>query len=128
MQRDGEVGMSRWFRLHHGLLDSFECQKLPPAIFVERFMAAVDGVENEFSEFVRPHSGRPDAREWRMLREATFARDDFTCTYCGTRGSKLECDHIVPIARGGSNEPDNLTTACRPCNRSKRDKLLEEWQ
>src|SRR6266511_4836631 len=29
------------------------------------------------------------------------------------------CDHIVPVARGGSSEMDNLATACYKCNTIK---------
>lgn len=75
---------------------------------------------------------RPAARifanEWAELRRSVFERDDFTCTYCGERGGRLECDHIVPHSRGGSDNLSNLTTACFACNRSKRDKTLEEWR
>lgn len=66
--------------------------------------------------------------DWYPLRTMVFARDDYTCRYCGQRGGRLECDHVVPLAKGGSNDPENLTTACMPCNRSKRDKLLSEWE
>lgn len=71
---------------------------------------------------------RPPAEVWRLLRAEVFERDDYTCTYCGTRGGVLNCDHVIPISRGGSNELDNLTTACAPCNRSKRAKTPEEWR
>lgn len=85
---------------------------------------------------VRPHNwnemtargGRLPEAEWAVLRAAVFERDDFTCTYCGERGGRLQCDHVVPIARGGSNEPQNLTTACADCNRSKWAKSVEEWR
>lgn len=66
--------------------------------------------------------------EWSKTRARIFERDDFTCRYCGTRGGDLECDHIIPIARGGSNDDDNLCTACFPCNRDKGAKLLSEWR
>lgn len=66
--------------------------------------------------------------EWALLRAVVFERDDYTCRYCGERGGRLECDHVVPVSRGGTNEMDNLVTACLPCNRSKRDKLLSEWR
>ena len=71
---------------------------------------------------------RPPASVWVVIREAVFARDDFTCAYCGSRGGRLECDHIVPVSRGGGHEDSNLTTACFTCNRSKRDKLVSEWR
>lgn len=66
--------------------------------------------------------------EWAALRIAVFTRDNFTCTYCGAREVRLECDHIVPVIRGGKSVEENLTTACKPCNRSKGAKLLEAWQ
>lgn len=71
---------------------------------------------------------RPHHLVWRVIRERIFQRDNYTCSYCGAHGVKLECDHIVPVARGGLHEDSNLTTACRACNRSKRDKLLTEWR
>lgn len=44
----------------------------------------------------------------------------WTCVYCKTslKGG-YEVDHIMPIARGGTNWPDNLQALCVPCNRSK---------
>lgn len=119
--------MSRWFRVYDGLVDDPKVQQLPPATFRDSFLAAIRGEENEFEPFVRRSRGRPSGPAWMMLRSETFARDDYTCTYCGERGGRLECDHVVPVARGGSDDPSNLTTACRDCNRSKRDKTLEEW-
>lgn len=71
---------------------------------------------------------RPHPSAWRLIRERIFHRDDYTCAYCGVRGVALECDHVVPVARGGSHDDSSLTTACRPCNRSKRDKLLTQWR
>jgi hypothetical protein len=73
------------------------------------------------------HGDRPPAHEWAALRATVFERDDYTCKYCGERGKALECDHIHPVARGGSHDLTNLVTACRPCNRDKRDKTIEEW-
>lgn len=70
---------------------------------------------------------RLSADEWAALRNTVFERDNYTCTYCHAHGGRLECDHIHPLSRGGSNELDNLTTACQPCNRSKHAKLLGEW-
>ena len=71
---------------------------------------------------------RPSASAWCVIRKRIFARDDYTCQYCGVRGTKLECDHKHPVARGGSHDDENLVTACRTCNHSKRDKLITEWR
>lgn len=65
--------------------------------------------------------------EWKVTRQRIFERDGFTCTYCGSTATNLECDHIQPISRGGSNDDYNLTTACTSCNRKKHNKLLGEW-
>lgn len=56
-----------------------------------------------------------------------FKRDGFACQYCGrkTPDVVLEVDHIVPVAEGGENDADNLTTACFECNRGKSSKSLK---
>ena len=70
---------------------------------------------------------RPPIDEWKAIRSRIFDRDNYTCTYCGTRGGQLECDHVHPVSRGGGNSDSNLTTACKPCNRDKGNKTLDEW-
>lgn len=35
-------------------------------------------------------------------------------------------DHIIPYSRGGTNDPDNLVTACPTCNYGRGAWLLEE--
>lgn len=40
----------------------------------------------------------------------------------------LEMDHVVPESAGGKTSSDNIVLACRHCNRSKRDKLADEWR
>lgn len=49
------------------------------------------------------------------------------CTYCGASGNdvELEIDHIIPVAKGGSNHISNLTTSCMACNRKKGVGVLE---
>ena len=57
------------------------------------------------------------------VRWAVFARDGFTCRYCGARagqdGVQLHCDHVVSVVDGGDNSMDNLITACQRCNGGK---------
>lgn len=50
----------------------------------------------------------------------TLYRDP--CCYCGGPGGTL--DHIVPVARGGTNLWLNLTSACQACNQKKADQTL----
>lgn len=44
------------------------------------------------------------------------------CAVCAKRlNGRGHIDHIIPISRGGSNEPRNLQLTCVSCNCSKRD-------
>jgi len=54
-------------------------------------------------------------------------RDRFTCAYCGRTPPEvlLHVDHIVPVADGGPDDPENLTTACRDCNLGKGARRLD---
>lgn len=36
------------------------------------------------------------------------------------------CDHLLPVARGGSSKEENLVTACYMCNSIKQNWLVEE--
>jgi 5-methylcytosine-specific restriction endonuclease McrA len=42
------------------------------------------------------------------------------CACCGIKLRKFHVDHIIPLARGGSNAPDNIQILCPPCNMNKR--------
>lgn len=85
---------------------------------------------NGWGEWVRREPLRPSGSEWASIRTRIFVRDNYTCRYCNVRGVHLECDHVIPVARGGSHEDDNLVTACKPCNRAKHARVvsIEEWQ
>jgi 5-methylcytosine-specific restriction endonuclease McrA len=52
-----------------------------------------------------------------------YARDGFTCQYCGTRcvSEDLTFDHVVPRSRGGRTTWENVVSCCVPCNRAKAD-------
>ena len=125
----------QWFRLYDDLLDDPRVQRLSARDFKGLFFAALTrdvDEDNPFAEYIEgPYgskdSNRPAITEWRVIRHRIFDRDDYTCTYCGERGGRLECDHVIPVCRGGTHDDDNLVTACFKCNRSKRAKLVEEW-
>lgn len=59
-------------------------------------------------------------------RFEVFKRDGFVCQYCGAHppATILHVDHIHPVAEGGTNDQDNLVTACADCNLGKGAKLL----
>ncbi|MGL4265185.1 MAG: HNH endonuclease [Afipia sp.] len=64
----------------------------------------------------------------KKLRFEVFKRDGFVCQYCGAHPPAviLHVDHIHPVAEGGSNDIDNLITACEPCNLGKGAGLLSD--
>ena len=62
----------------------------------------------------------------KLTRREVFARDSYTCQYCGRQSSDLTLDHVVPRHRGGTHTWDNLVTACKSCNHHKGGKFLDE--
>lgn len=56
------------------------------------------------------------------VRIAVWRRDQGRCSRCSSR-ERLEYDHIIPIARGGSNTVRNIELLCETCNRVKGDKI-----
>jgi 5-methylcytosine-specific restriction endonuclease McrA len=71
------------------------------------------------------HIKRPRPRV-KLTRKEVFIRDDYTCQYCGRRGTDLTIDHIVPRSKGGLHTWDNLVSACRSCNHRKGGKTVAE--
>ena len=57
-----------------------------------------------------------------------FEEDRWTCHYCGEKVSSdnASLDHIIPVCLGGSNERENLKTACLMCNSIKSGKTYEQ--
>lgn len=54
------------------------------------------------------------------LKRWVAAQAAWKCTACQEMVDHLyEIDHIVPLHRGGSNEPRNLQLLCYGCHRSK---------
>ncbi len=62
------------------------------------------------------------AQRRKITRRAVFARDGWTCQYCGSR-SNLTVDHVIPRSKGGSSSWENIVASCAPCNRRKGDRL-----
>ena len=49
------------------------------------------------------------------------------CYYCRRQASRLQSDHIEPLARGGDHSHENTARVCWECNRTKGDLFLLEW-
>lgn len=66
-----------------------------------------------------------------FVRFLVFKRDNFTCRYCGRSPLKdsnveLQCDHIIPKSKGGTDFVENLITACKECNYAKSSMVFDE--
>jgi 5-methylcytosine-specific restriction endonuclease McrA len=62
-------------------------------------------------------------------------RDHYRCQYCGLDGLTgfensliMSVDFIKPRAHKGKKEPENLVTACRPCNRIKGSRVFANFE
>jgi len=48
------------------------------------------------------------------------------CCYCGQK-LKLAMEHLIPVAKGGSYNQQNIVPACGSCNSSKGTKPFHSW-
>lgn len=57
----------------------------------------------------------------KRTRYEVLKRDNHACRYCGAGApeAKLTIDHVVPVALGGTDSPENLVAACHDCNAGK---------
>jgi 5-methylcytosine-specific restriction endonuclease McrA len=94
---------------------------MPPPRLKAEFFVTPDGV-------VMRKAKPLTRKEW----EAIYERDGGVCLLCGklvkpgtaffnlrSDYHKPAIDHIVPRARGGQNDPDNLRLLCWSCNSQK---------
>ncbi len=63
-----------------------------------------------------------------LNRRTLFARDEYTCQYCGRQPgrARLTMDHVVPRSRGGMLTWENIVAACSTCNQRKGSRLPHE--
>lgn len=56
------------------------------------------------------------------VRLFAWTRDEGRCVRCGAEDD-LQFDHVIPVARGGGNAPENIQVLCGRCNRAKGDHI-----
>jgi len=56
-----------------------------------------------------------------------FARDNYTCRYCGTKGVPMTFDHIKLWEENGDTTEENGVCACRKCNKTRGNMDYEDW-
>ena len=60
------------------------------------------------------------------VRQRVFERNGYQCQSChkiDLSAKSLQVDHILPLARGGTNDFSNFQTLCSRCNLQKSDKI-----
>lgn len=61
------------------------------------------------------------------LRDLVIATYGDVCCLCGHRGSNT-VEHVIPRARGGTDDIENLRPAHKSCNVSRQDSDVNEWR
>lgn len=96
----------------------------------EEFISVTEDMELIISKvYVRPPSkthGHKRKNISHQLRRQVFERDAYRCKGCDD-WHDLCIDHILPVARGGCKNIENLQTLCRSCNSKKGTKTMSEW-
>ncbi|WP_211298936.1 HNH endonuclease [Kineococcus rhizosphaerae] len=118
------------YRAHHLLaallVDALHSQTAGSGIAPADAATLVSNVMDRLHvQTMLPHIPTPHEqlrREWerqaKRMSATVFARDGYTCCYCGTCAG-LTVDHKVPLVLGGTNDLDNLQTLCGSCNSRK---------
>lgn len=81
------------------------------------------------ARYARRRKRRMDAVEHDLTPEQWAALQDLWggCAYCGTAGTPLQRDCVLPISRGGRYTVDNIVPACGSCNASKCNDEVTGW-
>ncbi len=62
----------------------------------------------------------------RVLADWVKVNKTNPCPYCGNKVKEI--DHVIPLSKSGTHSLDNLQMLCLDCNRSKGDKLPEDFK
>ena len=64
-----------------------------------------------------------------QLQKQNYICGNFFCD-CDLRtllSKDITIEHLIPLKKGGTNDPENLRIWCRSCNCSKQEKSLKEF-
>jgi 5-methylcytosine-specific restriction endonuclease McrA len=58
-----------------------------------------------------------------------YEHQSHQCFYCKGDLDEIgwHLDHLVPVSKGGTNDPANIVLACRRCNNAKNDSTAQEY-
>jgi 5-methylcytosine-specific restriction endonuclease McrA len=87
-------------------------------------------IEKPIEKKTEKNESHGSARKCFSLEERNdiYAKSEGRCAICGAfvRFDKFTIDHIIPLAKGGTNDHSNLQCTCQSCNRMKQDILPED--
>jgi hypothetical protein len=112
-------------------LDSSDDHPAPPPLAMQAAIFARDRYTCRYCEtrtVLIPVMYAISALYGNVFKAHRYWRRDNTDVAYWTYATSVE--HIVPIKRGGTSDPDNLLTACWRCNEEKGTQTLQEldWQ
>ncbi|PHR30528.1 MAG: HNH endonuclease [Desulfotalea sp.] len=76
---------------------------------------------------------RAEREKARLLRKTRWWQQKTSsglCHYCKKKIAykNITMDHLLPLARGGRSNKDNLVPCCKKCNNLKKSMMPLEWQ
>jgi 5-methylcytosine-specific restriction endonuclease McrA len=77
-------------------------------------------------------AGSSRGAAWEAIKPVVWERDGWICGYCGNwlerkhpdASHDATVDHIVAKENGGTDQLENLISACRRCNGIKSDRVV----
>lgn len=89
--------------------------------------------DQHIGRFADPLRGSRKARgygsEWERIRKLVLSRDKGLCQPCLAEGkyrTARQVDHIVPKAKGGTDDDSNLQSICVDCHQRKTQQEAKE--
>ncbi len=73
---------------------------------------------------LRAGGPRASKQQWQELK-AAYGNRCLACNRPEAETGKLQRDHVVPLAKRGSNAINNLQPLCGPCNRRKWARIVD---
>lgn len=83
--------------------------------------SVINAIANRRRTRIAGSGGSFSAEEWESLLDSYKHR----CACCDQSGLRLTADHIVPVAKGGTSDIDNIQPLCQPCNSRKGTKIVK---
>jgi len=95
------------------------------SILVSKLILKIE--KEQYPKFLKDDGIIKRYSNWnKWLQEALVYREKGCCANCGCDLSgiiaiknKINIDHIVPLTKGGTNDPTNLQILCSTCNKKK---------